>query len=227
MAWNRILPAKNFLVKLSSIRIFERQKSTDHRIQNDACRPNIDHNRLIWLFTIDHLRRSITGGTTGRFESFTIFISIGESKVNDSDGLIIVNQNIFQFKIPVNNFQFMTVLDTADDLIEYLTSFILIHSLLLDDVVKQFSSTKKLHDQEKIFWRLNDLIQLDDIGMTDKFQDVDLSCDSLNVSDVNDFVFLKYFYGDFFTGRNVSCELNFSEGALTESLFYKFKDDMY
>jgi hypothetical protein len=63
----------------------------------------------------------------------------------------------------------MTVLDTADDLIEYLTSFILIHSLLLDDVVKQFSSTKKLHDQEKIFWRLNDLIQLDDIGMTNKF----------------------------------------------------------
>lgn len=121
----------------------------------------------------------------------------------------------------------MTVLDTADDLIKYLTSFILIHSLLLDDVVEQFSSTKELHDQEKIFWRLNDLIQLDDIGMTDKFQDVDLSCDSLNVSDVNDFVFLKYFYGDFFTGRNVSCELNFSEGALTESLFYKFKDDMY
>jgi hypothetical protein len=169
MAWNRILPAKNFLVKLSSIRIFERQKSTDHRIQNDACRPNIDHNRLIWLFTIDHLRRSITGRTTGRFESFAVLISVGESKVNDSDGLIIVNQNIFQFKISVNNFQFMTVLDTADDLIEYLTSFILIHSLLLDDVVKQFSPTKKLHDQEKIFWRFNDLIQLDDIGMTDKF----------------------------------------------------------
>jgi len=45
---------------------------------------------------------------------------------------------------------------------------------LLGDVVEEFSSATKLHDQEEILGRLDDLVQLYQIGMPDQFKDVNL-----------------------------------------------------
>lgn len=42
----------------------------------------------------------------------------------------------------------------------------------------------------------NDLVQLDDVGVPDQLQDVDLSRHSLHIGDINDLRLLEYFDGN-------------------------------
>ena len=58
-----------------------------------------------------------------------------------------------------------------------------------DDIVKKFSAFHILHDQKELFRGFDDLIQLDDVGMSDQLQDVYLSGNALNVSYVDYFFF--------------------------------------
>ena len=48
-----------------------------------------------------------------------------------------------------------------------------------------------LHDHEQFFLGLDDLIELDNVRMSDFLEDLDLSCDSLNILLVVDLFFLK------------------------------------
>lgn len=44
-------------------------------------------------------------------------------------------------------------------------------------IVKQFSSFCKFHHHEDVIGRVEDLVEFDDIGVTDKFEDFDLTLD--------------------------------------------------
>ena len=59
----------------------------------------------------------------------------------------------------------MNILDSTDDLFEHLAGLFLPHFLFIDDVVKKLSILHKFHDEEKMFGGLNDLIELNDVGM--------------------------------------------------------------
>lgn len=76
----------------------------------------------------------------------------------------------------------MEVLDSTDDLLEELAGLLLLQFLLLDDVVEEFAPTDELHDQEQLLGRLDDFEELDDVGVPDQLQNVNLSSDSLHVS---------------------------------------------
>lgn len=68
----------------------------------------------------------------------------------------------------------------------------LIYKLLFafNDIIEQLASLHVLHNQEELFWSLNDLIKLDDARVTDQLQDVDLSTHSLNICHIDNFLFL-------------------------------------
>lgn len=53
--------------------------------------------------------------------------------------------------------------------------FDFINAFILYDIVEEFAFFHELHDQEELLWSFNDLIELHNMGMTDEFQDVDLS----------------------------------------------------
>ena len=88
----------------------------------------------------------------------------------------------------------MKVLNATDYLLEELARLGLLQLLLLDNVVEKLAATHKLHNEEQLLRRLDNLEELDDVRMPDKLQDVNLSCDSLDIGLAGDLALFKYFY---------------------------------
>lgn len=66
---------------------------------------------------------------------------------------------------------------------------------------------------------LHNFVELDDVGMADKFENVDLSVDPFNIGNVDYFFFFEDLDGDFFAGGSVSCKFDFAECALSQCFF--------
>jgi hypothetical protein len=103
----------------------------------------------------------------------------------------------------VDNFEFMAVLNSRNDLIKDFTGFILIHTFFFDDVVKELTSSKVFHDKKEVLGGFDDFIELNDVGMAYKFKDVNFPGHSFDICHIHDFVLLQNLDGDFFTGGNV------------------------
>jgi len=63
----------------------------------------------------------------------------------------------------------MKVLDSVDDLSEKLASLLLFKSFLFDNHLKKFALGYILHHQKQLFRSLYDLVELNEIGMSDLF----------------------------------------------------------
>jgi hypothetical protein len=72
------------------------------------------------------------------------------------------------------------------------------------------------HNNVQAVRRLNNLIHLNNVGVPDYLQDVELAGYSFDVVDLGDFRFLKNFYCNFLLGEHVDSFLYFAEGALTQ-----------
>ena len=45
----------------------------------------------------------------------------------------------------------------------------------LDDIIEELTTFHVLHDQEELLWGLYDLVELDNIGVANQFQDMDFT----------------------------------------------------
>ena len=68
----------------------------------------------------------------------------------------------------MNDFEFVAVFDTADDLVEHFAGLIFVHAFLFDNVVEKLALAQKLHHQEQVFRRLDDFVQLDNVRVADE-----------------------------------------------------------
>lgn len=82
----------------------------------------------------------------------------------------------------------MQIIDSTNDLLKELAGLSLLHPLMLDNILKQLSPTRILHNQVQLLARLYDLIQLYYIGVSNQFQDMDLPRNSLHIRNFWDFV---------------------------------------
>ena len=73
-----------------------------------------------------------------------------------------------------------------------------------------------LHNDVKAGWCLNNLVHLDDVGVADNFQNVELTCHSLNIRHLNNLVLHKNLNCDFLPRKEMNTFFNFSEGALAQ-----------
>jgi len=119
------------------------------------------------------------------------------------------------------DFDLVQILNTSEYLVEKATSFLIRESLLLNDQIKQFTIRYELHDQEQLPRRLNNLVQLHNIRVSDNLKYLYLPHDSGNVGLLLDFVFFKYFDCYFFMRQCMSAESDFSKSSLSNSLPYK------
>ena len=62
-------------------------------------------------------------------------------------------------------------------------------------MVEELAVAYVLHYEEQLFGSLNYLVELDDVGVTDQFQDVNLSRDSFDICYIDYSVLLEHFYG--------------------------------
>ena len=90
--------------------------------------------------------------------------------------------------------------------------------LLVGDIVKQFSSPAELHDQEEVLGGLDDLVKLNEMGMANQLQDVDLSRHSFDVRNVDNFLLFEDFDGDLLSSSLVNSQFDLPKGALPQCL---------
>ena len=55
------------------------------------------------MFSLDHLGSSIARRSTGGSQSFVRFVGIGKTKINNSNGFIIINKAVFKFEVSMND----------------------------------------------------------------------------------------------------------------------------
>jgi hypothetical protein len=72
-----------------------------------------------------------------------------------------------------------------------------------------------LHNHIQSRWSFYNFVKLNDVGMTNNFQDVYFSCNTLYVINLSDFIFFKDFDSYFLVSKQVDTLLNFSKGSLT------------
>lgn len=65
------------------------------------------------------------------------------------------------------------------------------------------------------------LIQLDDVRMSNQFQDMDLPLNTFHISNLDDSILLQYFDGNLLPRQLMNTHFHLAEGALTESLTSK------
>lgn len=111
---------------------------------------------------------------------------------------------------------FVDVLYACEDLLHEPDGFSFIETFSFDDVVKEFSAFRILHDEVDVCFGFDDFVELDDVGVTEDFEDTYFTGDAFDVRLFNDFLFLEGFYGDFFFSENVRAQLDFAEGAFAD-----------
>lgn len=127
----------------------------------------------------------------------------------------------------MNDAKLMKVFNACYDLMEEFASLCLFDSLVLHDVVKELASTCILHDQVELLGCLDNFIKLNNMRMTNEFEDVNLSGDPFNITDILYFLLLKYFDSDLLARQIVIPELDLAKRALPNSLAEDIVTDIF
>ena len=97
-------------------------------------------------FTSNHLWSGVTWTTTCSFQSVTLIVHVGKTKIDDLDVVLVIQQKILGLEISVTNANFMDILNTRYYLLEKPACFILLQSFPFHDVVEQFSAAGVFHN---------------------------------------------------------------------------------
>ena len=128
-----------------------------------------------------YLRSSIARTSTSCFQSLTFFIHVTEAKVDDLELSIKVQKQIFRLEISVADAQLVNIVDSSKQLLQVLACSPLLQLLILNDQLKKLSSARKLHHEVQVLICLDDLVDLNHIGMMKLLEDFDLTADPFNV----------------------------------------------
>mmetsp|Transcript_29514 Transcript_29514/g.44879 ORF Transcript_29514/g.44879 Transcript_29514/m.44879 type:complete len:236 (-) Transcript_29514:48-755(-) len=112
------------------------------------------------------------------------------------------------------------VLDARDQLEVELAGLFLAETGMADDVVEELASIAVLHYHVELFLGLDDLVELNDVGVPHLLQDLDFPGDALHVLLVVNFVLLEDLDGDLFAGERVLAEFDLAESSFAKQLAY-------
>lgn len=149
-------------------------------------------------------------------QRFTWFVGVGEPEVHDLESFVKVNKQVLRLQVSVYYAQLVQILNPCDELPEVLASLGLFEPLLLDNAFKQFSLRYILHNKEELFGRFDDLIELDDIGMPDLFENVYFPGHSLHIGHIHDLALLQHLHRHLLARRRMDAQFDLPEGALSE-----------
>ena len=91
----------------------------------------------------------------------------------------------------MHNVELVDVVNPCYDLLEELGGLLFFQSGLANDVVEKLAAASILHYQIKLFWSLNNLIELDNVWVPDELQDVDFSRYSFHIGDISYSIFFQ------------------------------------
>lgn len=199
-----VVSLNNLFVQFRNLFVFEGQTSAHHCIQNNACTPNVNHQGFIRMLRFDHFWGCVAWGSACSFESLVLFVSITQTEIYNPYSVIIIHKNIFKFEISVNNSKFVNILNATDDLFKDFACFIFRHCFLTDNVVKKLSFFHQFHDKKEVLGGLDNFIELNDIWMSYKFENMNFPGHTFNISYINNLVLLEHLDGYFFSSDCMS-----------------------
>lgn len=109
----------------------------------------------------------------------------------------------------------MYIFDSWNDLLKKFACLFFWNARFFYNIIKQFSTTCELHDQVKLTWRLYDLIELDNVRVSDQFKNVNFTSDSLNIRHVAYAALFKYFDCHTFLSELMCAFSHFTKSALS------------
>ena len=102
----------------------------------------------------------------------------------------------------------MTELDPRQDLLEEPPGTVLCQLSMLDNVVKQLSAGDVFHDHKNVGGCGDDLVELDDVGVTEQLQVLNLPPDLSHHVKALDLLTVQNFHGHFVPGDLVEPDWN-------------------
>jgi hypothetical protein len=86
--------------------------------------------------------------------------------------------------------QLVQVLDAGENLLQEASGLLLPDPLVGNNMVKELAATRILHNQEELFFGLNNLVELNDDWVSEYLENVDFAADSLRVARIPHLVLL-------------------------------------
>ena len=85
-----------------------------------------------------------------------------------------------------------------------------------DNMVKKLASPSILHNKEKLFFRFNNLIQLDNDRVSKYLENMNLAADSFCIRSINNLVFFEDLDSNFLVCEQVSTYSDFTKCPLAQ-----------
>jgi hypothetical protein len=86
--------------------------------------------------------------------------------------------------------QLVQVLDAGENLLQEASGLLLPDPLVGNNMVEELAATRILHNQEELFFGLNNLVELNDDWVSEYLENVDFAADSLRVARIHYLVLL-------------------------------------
>ena len=123
----------------------------------------------------------------------------------------VVKEDVLWFEISMSNTYFMQVLNPIQQLVKELTSLLFSDLFVINYVLVEFSFLHELHNQQQLLRSLHNFVQLNDVRVSDEFQDVYLSFYSLYISYILYFLLFQDFDRNIFPCLFMSSELHLTK----------------
>lgn len=132
--------------------------------------------------------------------------------------MVLGEEEVFGLEVAVRDFVRVEVFDGFEDLKVVVRGFGLLEAFLLDDSLEELAAADVLHDEVDLGVGLEDLEELDDVGVAKLAEDVDFSLDASEIGFIFDAVLFKDFDGDILSSGPMKPLVDFAEGALAYGL---------
>ena len=175
MRWEAVDALADFDKERWDIVVVKRQATTEHDVQNHAAAPNIDFGPRVQAAG-DDLGRGVVGTAAAGFEKVAVAHQVGEAKVADLDVEKLVEQQVFGLEVAVGDLVLVAVVCGRDDLLKEAARFAFRQAPVVDNVLEQLAA-RVLEDHDNVRRRRDDLVELDDMGVAEHAQELDLALD--------------------------------------------------
>lgn len=155
---------------LSSSR--ERHLARKHDVEDYAHGPNVDFE-VVSLE--EYLRGDVVGGAAHGVHGLIALHLLGQPEVNHLDAVEVVlevEHEVLRFDVSVRYLLRVQVLQRLEKLPHDERSDVLCEVLLINDELEELSTLAILQHEEAYFIPLPDLVQLDDVGVIKRLQDL-------------------------------------------------------
>lgn len=173
---------RNLLQQLGEARIVKRQSTENHCEQNHSRRPDIGE---LWVVrdSAQDLRTRIGIAAAVRVREAAARrghrsgwrVLAGESKVNQFEHIVLVEQQILAFHITMDDATFVAVLQSAQQMLVDVSGHLFVQLALGANAIEQRSVLGKLHNNVHASGGLDAAIVLDDVFVVESLHDVDFA----------------------------------------------------